>query len=257
MTTARLHRLARPFQVALTIALLGFAAFEIAWLWRFLDDNQSLGVDHAYYVRVAQRWLDTGVWYTERQLAGPYQTQTLVDNLYPPHALYLFLPFIWIPYPAWWLIPFALVGYALWRLRPHAWSWPILALIVALPKTPAAILYGNSDLWMLAFTTAGVLWAWPAVFATFKPSLGFFALVGMHRRSWWLAGVLLAIATLPQLPLWLQWPTVVANSSATLEYSISMVPFVAFPIVVRLAASTRPPVSFPPALAARVRFGFR
>lgn len=251
--SAAARRLAGPVQVALTVVLLSVALYETAWLWQFLDANRSLGVDHAYYVEIAQRWLDTGVWYTDRQLAGPYETQTLVDNLYPPHALYLFLPFVWLPFALWWLIPLTLVVYALWRLRPRLWSWPILALIIAMPKTPTAILYGNSDLWMLAFATAGILWGWPAVLATFKPSLGFVALIGIHRRSWWLVAVVLALATVPQLPLWLLWPTVIENSSATVEYSLAMLPFVAFPVVARLASTTRPPVRIPGVLADRFR----
>ena len=38
--------------------------------------------------------MTTGVYYTDQQLAGPYVVQTQVHNLYPPHALYLFIPFL-------------------------------------------------------------------------------------------------------------------------------------------------------------------
>ena len=240
----------RAFGISLTIGLLLIAAAEFVWLWRYIDSQDSLGVDLNYYREIAQRWLDTGVWYTDRQLAGPYETQTLVDNLYPPHALYLFLPWIVQPiFPLWWLLPFGMLGLVIWRMRPRRWFWLVFALILALPKTPVAILYGNSDLWVLFFASAGVLWGWPGVFATFKPSMGPFALVGIHRRSWWIAAAVLAVLTLPQLQLWVLWPSVVLNSSATLEYSLAAYPFMTLPLVARLASTTRPPIRLPSFLA--------
>ena len=121
---------------------------------------------------MAQRWLDTGVYYTEHQLTGPYVIQTQVDNLYPPHALYLFVPFLFLPAILWWVIPLGVIGYVVWWCRPVAWMWPILALIVLFPKTPGQILFGNTDMWIAAAIAGGVRWAWPSVFMTLKPSLG-------------------------------------------------------------------------------------
>jgi hypothetical protein len=89
---ARVKRL-QPVWVGLTIVLLGVAVYFTVSLYRIIDDQRAVGVDRTYYQFVAPRWLDTGVFYTSRQLDGPYQVQTLVDNLYPPHALYLFVPF--------------------------------------------------------------------------------------------------------------------------------------------------------------------
>jgi hypothetical protein len=239
------RRWTRPLFVGLTAVLLAITLVETWWLWQYIGAQHALGADHAYYVSIAQRWLDTGVWYTDRQLAGPYEQTTLVDNLYPPHALYLFLPFVWLPGIVWWLVPAALLGYAIWRLRPAIWSWPILALLIALPKTPNAILYGNSDLWVMGFVAAAVVWGWPAVFVTFKPSMGMFALIGIHRRDWWIALGVLGLATLPQLALWREWPVAVDNSTATVGYSFAAIPFILVPIVVRLASTTRPRVGLP------------
>jgi hypothetical protein len=250
-----MSRYARPVLVAVTIVLLAIAVFELWMFWGYIDSQRALGTDLNYYKFIAQRWLDTGVWYTDRQLAGPYVQQTLVDNLYPPHALYLFLPFVFVPFPLWWLIPAGLVAYSIWVLRPAVWSWPILALILALPKTPVSILFGNSDLLVLAFVAAGVVWGWPAVLASFKPSMGVFAFVGMFRRSWWFGVVALAFLTLPQIQLWLLWPQAIRNSSAvTIEYSLANYPFMLLPIVVRLASTTRGPVRLPAMLQrARLR----
>ena len=33
---------------------------------------------------------------------------------------------------------------------------------------------------------AGLVWTWPAAWALLKPTLGPFALLGMHRRAWWI-----------------------------------------------------------------------
>jgi hypothetical protein len=239
------ERWLRPLVVAVTLVLLGVATYEFVMLWGIIDDQDGIGVDLVFYRDVAQRWLDTGVYYTERQLSGPYVTTTLVDNLYPPHALYLFLPWVVLPAVLWWAVPAIVIGSTIWWLRPRLWVWPILALIVALPKTPVAILYGNSDLWVATFVALAVRWWWPAVFITFKPSIAFLAALGMTRRSWWVAAVLLGVATLPQLPLWLEWPTAISNSTVTAQYSLAAIPFMILPLVAWLGSSRRAPLRMP------------
>ncbi len=196
--SARIDRL-RPVWVGLTVVLLVLAAVEFVLLFRIIDDQQAVGVDLEYFRFVAQRWVDTGVYYTERQLSGPYEVQTLVDNLYPPHALYLFVPFLVLPAILWWIIPLAVIAYVVWWCRPSAWAWPILALIVLFPKTFNQIIYGNTDMWIAAFIAGGVRWAWPATLVTLKPSLLFFAVIGIRSRSWWIAAAVLAIISLPLL----------------------------------------------------------
>jgi hypothetical protein len=228
----------RPLWVGLTVVILGVAAWETVLLYRIIDGQDAVGVDLEYYRFVAQRWIDTGVYYTERQLAGPYETQTLVDNLYPPHALYLFIPFLVLPAIAWWVIPLAVIGYVVWWFRPAIWAWPILALIVAFPKTPNQIIFGNTDMWIAAFIAGGVRWAWPATLVTIKPSLVFFAVIGIATRAWWIAASVLAIASLPFLALWLDYPTVLLNSSGSVIYSLGNLPFFVLPIVA-WAVSTR------------------
>ena len=236
----------RPVWVALTIVFLALAAVETIALIRIIDGQQAVGVDLEYYRFVAQRWLDTGVFYTDRQLAGPYQVQTQVDNLYPPHALYLFLPFLVLPGALWWALPLGFIAYVVWWCRPAVWAWPILAAIVLFPKTPNQIIYGNTDMWITAFIAGGVRWGWPAVLVTIKPSLVFFAALGIRARSWWVAAVGLAVVSLPFLLLWLDYPRVMLNSSANAGYSFSNLPFFVLPIVAWMVSTRRAGVGIGP-----------
>lgn len=250
-TAAGRARLLRPLFVGLTIVLLGVAAYITYLLYQNIDGQHAIGTDLDYYQFIARRWLETGVWYTERQLSAPYEVQTLVDNLYPPHALYLFVPFLYLPDILWWVIPLGVIGYVVWWCRPVVWIWPVLALIVLFPKTPNQILYGNTDMWVAAAIAGGVRWAWPSVLVTFKPSLAFFALIGIRSRSWWVAAGVLVIASLPFLPLWIDYPTVMINSSAKFWYSFGNLPFFVLPIVAFLGSSRRgtiPPLTWAAAL---------
>lgn len=236
--SARVDRL-RPVWVGLTIVLVALAAVEAAVLFRVIDDQQAVGVDLDYFRFVAQRWLDTGVFYTDRQLAGPYEVQTLVDNLYPPHALYLFVPFLILPGILWWVVPLSIIGYVVWWCRPAIWAWPILALIVVFPKTFNQIIYGNTDMWIAAFIAGGVRWAWPATLITLKPSLLFFAVIGIRSRSWWIAAVVLAVISLPFIAVWLDYPTAMLNSTAKFWYSFGNLPFFVLPLVAWLTSTRR------------------
>jgi hypothetical protein len=235
---AREDRL-RPAWIGLTLVLLVFAAIEFVQLYRVIDDQRAIGVDLEYFRFVAQRWLDTGVFYTDRQLAGPYEVRTLVDNLSPPHALYLFVPFLALPAILWWVIPLALIGGVVWWCRPAPWSWPLLALIVVFPKTFNQILYGNTDMWVAAFIALGVRWSWPATLVSMKPSLLFFALIGICTRGWWVAAAVLALLSLPFIGIWLDYPTAMLHSSAKVWYSFGNLPFFVLPLVAWLASRRR------------------
>jgi hypothetical protein len=74
---------------------------------------------------------------------------------------------------------------------------------------------------------------------SFKPSLAFFALLGIRSRAWWLAVGGIALASLPLLSLWVLYPTVMRNSSAQFTYSLSNLPFFCLPIVAWLTSSRR------------------
>jgi hypothetical protein len=225
--------------LGLSALLVIVVAIETIQLYGIIDGQAAIGTDLAYYRFVADRWLSTGVVYTDQQLAGPYVVQTQVHNLYPPHALYLFVPFLYLPAILWWVLPLVVVAYVVWWCRPEPWGWPLLLLILALPKSPAQILFGNSDMWIAAFIAGGVRWSWPAVLMSIKPSLGFFAILGIRSRSWWIALAVLIVASVPLWSYWLQYPIIARNSSAQLSYSFGNLPFFCLPIVAWLVSTRR------------------
>jgi hypothetical protein len=229
----------RPIWIGLTVMLVVAIGAETLVLYRIVDDQQSIGADLRFFQSVAQRWLDTGVYYTERELSGPFEVASNVDNLYPPTALFLFVPFVFLPSILWWAIPVAVIGYVVWWCRPAAWALPILALLVLYPKTPAVFLYGNSDIWAVTFAAAGVRWAWPAVLVSFKPSVGFLGIIKIGTRRWWIAAGILALLNIPLLGLWLTYPTVLLNSDTDIGRALSDMPFFLLPIVAWLVSTRR------------------
>lgn len=235
----------RPLWVGLAVLIGILAAAETVALFRIIDEQQAVGADLRYYQDVARRWLDTGVYYTDRQLAGPYVVQTEVDNLYPPHALYLFVPFLFLPQITWWILPLGFIGYVVWWCRPAAWVLPLLALAVLYPKAPTQVIYGNTDMWLTAFIAGGVRWGWPAILVTIKPSVSVFALIGIRSRGWWIAAGVLVLLSLPLIGLWLQYPTVTRNSSAAWYYSFGNLPFFLLPIIAWLGSTRRGSIQMP------------
>ena len=229
----------RPVWVGIAVMMVVVLAAETVVLYWIIDDQQSIGSDLGFFQSVAQRWLDTGVYYTEHQLAGPYVVGSNVDNIYPPHALYLFVPFLFLPAILWWAIPIGLLGYVVWWCRPAPWALPILAALVLYPKTPAVFLYGNSDIWAAAFAAAGMRWAWPAVLVSFKPSVGFLGLIGIGNRRWWIGAAVLALVSLPLLGLWVDYPRVILNSDANIGRSLSDLPLFSLPILAWLTSTRR------------------
>ena len=81
---------------------------------------------HDFFVSIASRWLETGQFYHPRQLAGPYEAATLVDTLYPPSALLLFVRSVRLPAFLWRAVPLAIIGWTVVSSRPPVWcghSW--------------------------------------------------------------------------------------------------------------------------------------
>lgn len=233
-------RPARIVLLTLTGAILAIAAWELAFLWSYVGAQKAIGTDLAFFVSVGRRWLETGQFYLPHQLAGPYSVQTDVDVMYPPLALLLFVPFAWLPFPLWWVVPIGIVAAAFVRFRPAMWTWPILAALVAWPRTLTMLLYGNSNMWLVAAVAAGLVLAWPAVFVVLKPSLGFFALIGINRRSWWIAAAVLALVSIPMLELWRQYVVALGNSDAKVWYSFEYIPTLLFPVVAWLGRRDAP-----------------
>jgi hypothetical protein len=232
-------RLVRAVSVALSLLIAAFFAWETVGLFRIIDDQGAIGTDLQYYRFVAERWQTTGVLYTPEQLAGPYVVETQVHNLYPPHALYLFVPFLYLPDLLWWVVPLAVLAYMIWWCRPTIWAWPIVLVLLALPKGPAQILFGNTDMWIAAIVACGVRSSWPGVLVSIKPSLALFGAVGVLSRRWWIAAAVVALLSLPFLSYWPQFVTITLNSSADLTRSLGNYPFLFAPIVAFLCSARR------------------
>ena len=70
-------------------------------------------------------------------------------------------------------------------------------------------------------------------------------LIGIRSRSWWIAALVLAIASLPLLSLWLDYPAATSNSNAKFWYSFGNLPFFVLPIVAYLGSSRRGETPWP------------
>jgi hypothetical protein len=218
--------------LVVTGVLLVLAVWNAAWLLQYaISQVYTIGVDYRFYIGVADRWLETGDFYMPFQLAGPYVMEAARDNVYPPLALYLFLPFGWLPAVLWWVIPCALTVLAFARMRPPRWSWPLLALIAWYPGTQVAYIFGNTAMWLEAAVAWGCLLGWPAVLAILKTSALPFALLGVTRRSWWVAAALLIVVSLPLVQLWFDYVRVVQNTTLDLGYSVTSYPVLLAPVL--------------------------
>jgi len=229
MDPARTRRIAVVLSVAVFVVPIAFVALIPDPL------QQPLGVDFALYRDVAARWLAGGPYFEPYQLAGPYDIRA-GDVLYPPVALWLFVPFALAPLPiagvAWWGIPLGATAWALRRNSPRPATWPLLALCIAWPTTLLKTWTGNPVIWAMAGVALGTIYAWPAVFALIKPSLAPFALFGANRHSWWLALVVFVTLSLPFGRLWLDWVASVANSrGGGILYSALEAPMLLLPLI--------------------------
>ena len=231
---ARAQRIWRDALFVVTGLLLIFAAAEAAILAQKAASLNwvPLGVDYQQVMGSARHWLATGDLYRPDQLAGPFD---LADGsgppMYPPTAFALFMPFTFLPAFAWWALPAVLMGFALAKHRPGAWTWPIMAACLAFPRSLEMIEYGQPSIWIAGLVAAGTVWGWPAVLVVLKPTLAPFALIGIRTPSWWIAAVLLALASLLLLPYWIEYVTVARNARADLLWSLRDVPLVAIPLV--------------------------
>jgi hypothetical protein len=159
--------------------------------------------------------------------------------LYPPTALYLFVPFVWLPAIVWWIVPLGILGYAVYRWRPARWAWPVLVLIAIWPRTVGSVLAGNTDMWIAAGIAGGFLWAWPAALVTLKPIFLPLALAGAPRRSWWIGMAAVVVLSLPFLGLWVDYVTVARNGDVPLTYILPTLPILLAPLVAWWARTER------------------
>jgi len=201
--------------------------------------EQRVGVDFDLYRNVTTRWLGGGPFFEPYQVAGPYEIRAGA-LLYPPVALWLFVPFAVPTGPlatvvavAWWSIPLGITAAAVRHLRPRPVVWPLIALCVANPTTLLKIWTGNPVIWSMAAMALAVVSGsrLTAPFVLLKPSLAPFALFGIRRRSWWLGLAALVLVSLPFGALWGDWLASVLNSrGGGLLYSALEVPMLLLPL---------------------------
>jgi hypothetical protein len=192
--------------------------------------GHEVGMDFWFYRDIGVRWVADGTYYLPHQLTGqPYALSPMVDVLYPPAALVLFVPFVWLPAVLWWVIPLGIVAYIVWAYRPSPWAWVVIAFLVAWPRTFGAVLFGNTDMWVSAGVAAGLRWGWPAALIVVKPTFLPLALVGVRHRSTWIVGAVLAVVSLPLLS---DYITSMVNLRVDgFAYAAVSLPFALIPLV--------------------------
>jgi hypothetical protein len=222
-----------------TGVLLLLALVELVTVGMEAAGRGHIGLDIGYwYSYYARRWLETGVLYRPEQLSGPYLVSG-PDFLFPPIAILVFVPFLYLPIILWWVAPAVVIGACWRRCRPARWTYPVLALILAWPRTIGQLLVGGSDLWVSMAVGLGVLYAWPYALVIMKPSFLPLAVLGARKRSWWVAAAVIALVALPFGTHWLDYALAIRNAGLPFSYSLFQLPVTLAPIVIWLGR-TRP-----------------
>ena len=231
------------FVAAVVAILVASEAIAIAVLYIGPSPYLHLGMDWEFYRDLGARWLANGSYYQPHQLIGPYVFTTMVDNMYPPHALLLFVPFVFVPAVLWWIIPVSIVGYVLAWIRPAPWAWLVMLVLLAWPRSIADVLTGNTDMWVVAIIAAAIRWGWPAIFVTIKPTFAPIVALGIAKRWQTAIAVLpLVIVALGALPLWFDYAKIISNVTIDPGYSLVSTPLLLIPIVARMSTIRRGPV---------------
>jgi hypothetical protein len=226
-------RWARPLALGLTLLFAAYGAF----VWYTLSTSVAVlagpGSDREIYVGAAQRWLAGGPYFYPEQLAGRYEL-AVGHVLYPPPALLAFAVLSVLPAVLWWLIPVGIVGAVIVYQRPAWWAWPLIAACLGFQWSVMLLYTGNPTIWLAAAVALGTVWGWPAVAVFLKPTLLPFALLGIRRRSWWLAAALGLAVSIPFGAMWLDWIHAVTNAYGWRVgplYSLGDVPWLAAPVI--------------------------
>jgi hypothetical protein len=197
------------------------------------------GSDYGFYRGAASRWWETGQFYLTHQLTGPYEATSGIDTLYPPFALGLFAPFVWLPAVLWWAIPLGILAWHVATSRPAWWAWPLLALLVWWPRSQSIVIWGNTSMWLAATVALGLRFGWPAALVLLKPSLAPFALLGIRSRGWWLT---LAVLVVVSVPMAADYIAALRNNVGGWPppwYSLADVPLLLVPVVATWARESR------------------
>ncbi len=227
---ARRATLIRWLFLGTAAVILGLAAAFLVGNTVLIDEHG--GEDFEIYLRHTREWLDGGSFYDPRQLTGDPYALVAGDSLYPPPFALIVLPFLVLPGVLWWVLPGLIVGAVIYHYRPAPWTWPVLALCIASPRTLGLLVYGNPSMWLAASVALSTVFGWPGVFAFLKPSLAFFALIGIRTRMWWVAAGIFALVCVAMLPDWREYVTATLNlDGPNLTYSLMDIPLVGIAIV--------------------------
>jgi hypothetical protein len=151
--------------------------------------------------------------------AALYGSPTMAWFPYPPHALFLYLPFALLPFQAAWAV-FNFYGLALFVLAARSYlpkGFPSV-LAICTPAALICVLFGQTGL------VVGALWLWAfrgrwqaVALLTFKPHLGILSALSLRRRTLlptviFAGGLILAsLAVFPEW--WAQLPDQVLRQS--------------------------------------------
>jgi hypothetical protein len=235
-STPRMHagRLTRIVALGSTAVIMTVAV--ASWLVDWDLVVAQWGSDRDFFVSTASRWLATGQFYHPRQLSGPYDVVINVDTLYPPSALLLFTPFVWLPAALWWVVPLAIIGWSIVRSRPPVWIWPFLALMIWWPRSQSIVIWGSTGMWVAASVALAIRFRWFGAFILLKPSLIPFALMGIRARSWWVVACAIGVLSVPLLSDYITAMRNNTGSAAVFVYSIQDIPFIALPLIAWMAS---------------------
>jgi hypothetical protein len=165
-------------------------------------------------------------------------------------TLPILVAFAYVP-AAWWVGWGILFTGGLARLRPASWAWPLLLLLATTSALVPVLIAGNPVIWILLGTLFARITGWSGALVLLKPTLAPFALLGIERRSWWIACGLVAVACVPFQGLWVDWYHAVTNiEGVNITYSFAQIPMMLIPVVA-IWASTVPGMR--PELPERVR----
>jgi hypothetical protein len=197
-------------------------------------------MDFHTYLDATRSWLGGGAFYPPAQVAGPY-TVTTGAVLYPPVALLLFVPFAFLPAALWWAVPTGITLAALWRYRPGPWTLALITGCLALHGGVLLYWFGTPTIWFVAFVALVTIHSWPGVLIALKPAILPFALLGIRDRRWWIAAGVLALISLPLLPMWVDWLRTLLNARgprASLLYAVWDIPLLVVPLLAWARRST-------------------
>jgi hypothetical protein len=140
------------------------------------------------------------------------------------------------------LFSIGLLAYLIWSWRPSIWAVALILVCVAYPNNAITIFRGAPVIVAAAVVGAALRWKWPGALILLKPSILPFALIGIRTRGWWVTAAILAVLTLPLLPLIPDWLRAVLDSRGYggLLYSARDLPFLLIPVFAYLGRTRTP-----------------